>query len=162
MNSASLADMIARINAQANSRKKRTASSVGDLSRFRPNFLVGGPGLAAYAEDDWQKVCIGTHELFTAGEILPLASCLTRQYITRIRQVARFADSASCVSCVCACNICNRSAYTNSVARKVFCYLYMTAQLYKLCNRGCQGANSDAIACYRHSIPVTVLLACCF
>ena len=67
MNSASLADMNARINAQASSRKKNTASSVGDLSRFRPNFLVGGSSVAAYAEDDWQKVCIGTHDFFTAG-----------------------------------------------------------------------------------------------
>ena len=68
MNSASLADMNARITAQA---KQRNASGVGHLSRFRPNLLVGGTGVAAYAEDDWQKVCIGMHEFFTAGETLP-------------------------------------------------------------------------------------------
>ena len=71
MNSASLSDMTARINAQASSRKKKTPSSVGDLSRFRPNFLVGGTRVAAYAEDEWQKVCIGRHDFFTAGETLP-------------------------------------------------------------------------------------------
>lgn len=68
MNSASLADMNARITAQASSRTKETPSSVGDLSRFRPNFLVGGPSVAAYAEDDWQKVRVGRHDFFTAGK----------------------------------------------------------------------------------------------
>ena len=120
MNSASLADMVARINAQASSKKKSTASSVGDLSRFRPNFLVGGSGVAAYAEDDWHKVCIGTHELFTAGETQISASYLTRQYIPCIRQRTRLVDTASCVCCVCACIIRKRSAFTNSIAEKVF------------------------------------------
>lgn len=76
MNSASLADMNARIAAKAGNRKKRTASSVGEVSRFRPNFLVGGSGIAAYAEDDWQTVCIGTPSFFTAGEALQMAYCV--------------------------------------------------------------------------------------
>lgn len=68
MNSASLADMNARITAQARSQKDRTASNPGHLSRFRPNLLVGGTNIAAYAEDDWQQVRIGTSDFFTAGE----------------------------------------------------------------------------------------------
>ncbi|KAL3136431.1 hypothetical protein ABBQ38_005687 [Trebouxia sp. C0009 RCD-2024] len=72
MNSASLADMNARITAQARSQKDRTASNPGHLSRFRPNLLVGGTNIAAYAEDDWQQVRIGTSDFFTAG---PCARC---------------------------------------------------------------------------------------
>lgn len=79
MNSASLADMNARITTQASRAKKSNATarqsqgsgdSVGELSRFRPNLLVGGAGMAAYAEDDWQRVCIGKHDFFTAGGTL--------------------------------------------------------------------------------------------
>ena len=68
MNSASLADMSARIAAQVRSHKDRTASNPGHLSRFRPNLLVGGASVAAYAEDKWQQVRIGTHDFFTAGQ----------------------------------------------------------------------------------------------
>ncbi|KAL0025505.1 hypothetical protein WJX77_007273 [Trebouxia sp. C0004] len=78
MNSASLADMNSRIAAQAN--KKQTAGgckgvtvgSVGELSRFRPNLLVGGPSIHAYAEDAWQELQIGTQRFFAAG---PCARC---------------------------------------------------------------------------------------
>ncbi len=74
MNSASLADMNTRIAAQAikrqtaNGRKQAALTHVGDLSRFRPNLLVGGPGIAAYAEDSWQELQIGKHHFFAAGE----------------------------------------------------------------------------------------------
>lgn len=78
MNSASLADMNARITAladsntkptaHADSKKKKTVSSVGHLSRFRPNLLVGGTGMGAYEEDKWVRVCIGTNDFSTAGE----------------------------------------------------------------------------------------------
>lgn len=77
MNSASLADMNARITAladsntkptaHADSKKKKTVSSVGHLSRFRPNLLVGGTGMGAYEEDKWVRVCIGTNDFSTAG-----------------------------------------------------------------------------------------------
>ncbi|KAL0035704.1 hypothetical protein WJX79_009780 [Trebouxia sp. C0005] len=78
MNSASLADMNSRIAAQAN--KKQTAGGreavtvggVGELSRFRPNLLVGGPSIHAYAEDAWQELQIGTQRFFTTG---PCARC---------------------------------------------------------------------------------------
>ncbi|KAL0050843.1 hypothetical protein WJX82_008290 [Trebouxia sp. C0006] len=77
MNSASLADMNNRIAAQVN--KKQTAGckgvtvgGVGELSRFRPNLLVGGPSIQAYAEDAWQELQIGTQRFFTAG---PCARC---------------------------------------------------------------------------------------
>ncbi|DBA69485.1 TPA: hypothetical protein ACH3X2_001170 [Trebouxia sp. C0005] len=74
MNSASLADMNSRIAAQAN--KKQTAGGreavtvggVGELSRFRPNLLVGGPSIHAYAEDAWQELQIGTQRFFTTGK----------------------------------------------------------------------------------------------
>ena len=78
MNSASLADMNARIAAQAGNRKKRTASNVGEVSRFRPNLLVGGSGVAAYAEDGWLTVRIGMQRFFTAGETLQMASCVSQ------------------------------------------------------------------------------------
>lgn len=78
MNSASLADMNGRITTQASSsHKKKTAASqaktavgsLGDLARFRPNLLVGGAGVAAYAEDEWETVHIGNHKFFTAGKV---------------------------------------------------------------------------------------------
>ena len=47
-------------------RSRGTPAAFGHLSRFSSNLLVGGTGVAAYAEDDWQKVCIGMHEFFTA------------------------------------------------------------------------------------------------
>ena len=74
MNSASLADMNSRIAAQANKkptaggRKGVTVGSMGELSRFRPNLLVGGPSIHAYAEDAWQELQIGTQRFFTAGK----------------------------------------------------------------------------------------------
>ncbi len=74
MNSASLADMNSRIAAQANKkqtaggRKGVTVGSMGELSRFRPNLLVGGPSIHAYAEDAWQELKIGTQRFFTAGK----------------------------------------------------------------------------------------------
>ena len=82
MNSASLADMNTRIADQAS--KKKTANrckpsawkGVGELSRFRPNLLIGGPGITAYAEDSWQEVQIGTHSFFTAGKPFELVCCI--------------------------------------------------------------------------------------
>ncbi len=74
MNSASLADMNNRIAAQVNKkqtaggRKGVTVGGVGELSRFRPNLLVGGPSIQAYAEDAWQELQIGTQRFFTAGK----------------------------------------------------------------------------------------------
>lgn len=74
MNSASLADMNSRIAAQANKkqiaggRKSVAGRGVGELSRFRPNLLVGGPSIHAYAEDAWQELQIGTQRFFTAGK----------------------------------------------------------------------------------------------
>lgn len=69
MNSASLADMNIRIDAQAS--KKRSANipwkGMSEVSRFRPNLLVGGPGIEPYAEDAWQELQIGANCFFTAG-----------------------------------------------------------------------------------------------
>ena len=73
MNSASLADMNSRIAAQADKkqtaggRKRFTVGHMGELSRFRPNLLVSGPSIHAYAEDAWQELQIGAQRFFTAG-----------------------------------------------------------------------------------------------
>lgn len=56
MNSASLADMNSCIAEQANKkqtaggRKGVTVEVMGELSTFRPNLLVGGPSIHAYAD----------------------------------------------------------------------------------------------------------------
>ncbi len=82
MNRASLADMNSRIAAQANKkqtaggRKGVTVGGVGELSRFRPNLLVGGPSIYAYAEDAWQDLQIGTQRFFTAGMSIPHTCCI--------------------------------------------------------------------------------------
>lgn len=73
MNSASLSDMNLRIDAQAsrkrsaNIRRQMAWKGMGEVSRFRPNLLVGGPGIEPYAEDAWQELQIGTNCFFTAG-----------------------------------------------------------------------------------------------
>ena len=73
MTSASLADVQARLTAQASQstklkrHKQLDVTAAGQLSRFRPNLLVGGLHMDAYAEDTWQEVLIGSNCFFTAG-----------------------------------------------------------------------------------------------
>ena len=73
MTSASLADVQARLTAKATKsakfkrHKQLDVTAAGQLSRFRPNLLVGGLKMAAYAEDTWQEVHIGSNSFFTAG-----------------------------------------------------------------------------------------------
>lgn len=80
MNSASLEDLYQRMALQAKQAEHaeqarqphnghHTAQSAAALSRFRPNLLVGGQNMAAYAEDDWQEVQIGgTHMFHSTGK----------------------------------------------------------------------------------------------
>ena len=82
MNSASLADVNTRIAAQAskqmaaNIHKKTAWKGMDEVSRFRPNLLVGGPGIDPYAEDAWQELQIGTNCFFTAGVDASMYMCM--------------------------------------------------------------------------------------
>lgn len=39
-----------------------------DMLRFRPNLVVGGAGLAPFAEDAWRGLALGAVEFRVAGE----------------------------------------------------------------------------------------------
>ena len=39
-----------------------------DMLRFRPNLVVGGAGLAPFAEDAWRGLALGAVEFCVAGE----------------------------------------------------------------------------------------------
>ena len=41
-----------------------------NANQFRPNLVVGGPGIAAFSEDTWQEVSIGSARFAVAGELL--------------------------------------------------------------------------------------------
>ena len=81
MTSASLADVQARLAVQAakgpnfKSSRQLDVTDAGQLSRFRPNLLVGGLNMAAYAEDTWQEVHIGPNVFFTAGALRCAVLC---------------------------------------------------------------------------------------
>lgn len=72
MNAASLEDLHQRmvsqgVPAKQSSNHASTRAAVA-LSRFRPNLLIGGQSMAAYAEDSWHEVQIGRHVFCTAGK----------------------------------------------------------------------------------------------
>lgn len=70
MNDASLTDLNQRMASQPVSavQTSNVKHSAIALSRFRPNLLVGGDTIAAYAEDSWQELQIGQHKFSAAGE----------------------------------------------------------------------------------------------
>ena len=74
MNDASLTDLNQRMASQAvpAGQTSKVKGSATALSRFRPNLLVGGHGMAAYAEDGWQELQIGPHRFSAAGEFVPV------------------------------------------------------------------------------------------
>mmetsp|Transcript_26223 Transcript_26223/g.73513 ORF Transcript_26223/g.73513 Transcript_26223/m.73513 type:complete len:633 (-) Transcript_26223:588-2486(-) len=70
MSSISLNDLNRRIAERAATIKEAKAGAVPmqlTAERFRPNLVVGGPGLEPYAEDTWQRASVGDVELRMAG-----------------------------------------------------------------------------------------------
>ena len=43
-----------------------------EVARYRPNILVGGAGMEPFAEDVWQAVKLGPHQLFVDGALSKL------------------------------------------------------------------------------------------
>ena len=86
MNQASLDDLNQRMTGSAqcaehglHGHRHVTSMTAGALSRFRPNLLVGGPGMGPYAEDSWQDLQIGSNTFHAAGNTGIVSKDLAQQ-----------------------------------------------------------------------------------